>query len=107
MDLPYEGYAQFSGSTRPTATTQATFDRLLDLLDGGRVRRGRPARGRDPIWLDIAARAMQRKLANPSLPWKSIASALNIPERTLREYRRVLEREPSAVGLHFVDDGGD
>lgn len=106
LGLPHEGYGHFSGASRPTAATLAAFDRLADLLDGGRPRRGRPSRLHDPAWRDIAARALERKAAHPGLPWKDIATALNIPDRTLRLYRRILERERHGdAGLHLLDEG--
>lgn len=106
--LPYEGYHDSSGPTRPTASTRAECDRLHDLLEGRRPRRGRPSRWEDPGWRAIADRAVARKAEHPGLPWRQIADSLNIPERTLRLYRQILERERGDAGqLHLLDEGGE
>lgn len=108
LGLPHEGYAAFSGPTRPTAATQAKLDRLHDLLDGGRPRRGRPPRYHDPAWRQVAARAIERKAEHPGMPWVEIAAAMKMSDRTLRLYRRILEREADGGdGLRLLDDGGD
>jgi hypothetical protein len=105
--LPNEGYAWYGGPTRSGAERVAEFTRLEDLISGGAPRRGRPPRWHDPSWREIADRADQRKRAHPSLPWDSIAKALNVTPSSLRAYRRLRSRDQDgAVQDVRLLDGG-
>jgi hypothetical protein len=65
-----------------------------------RRRPGRPSRSDDPWWQPLTRRAIERKAHGPTIPWRTIADELGIPERTLRDYRRALKqaRDPAAPG---------
>jgi hypothetical protein len=96
---------------RLSADLAAELNRADDLLSGRSVPVGRPSLAETGAWRVIAERAEQIRAEHPGLSWRVIAEVLGVDERTLRTYRRMLEREradrPAYAGPILIPGGCD
>lgn len=109
---PSDEYSQHPGQGWSSAATYVEYEKLHDLLEGSRPRRGRPSRWRDPAWVenarDLLDRVEKRKAEQPTQSIKSICDGLNIADRQYRQYRQFFRAERAlGDGLYVISEGED